>query len=359
MNSASSALSFVLMIFAGWVNRQQLIVIDYLKAENRMLRQRLKGRRLGFTDAERALLARKAFGIPRKVLLDLGTIVTPDTLLRWHRQLIARKFDFSHCRKPGRPPTLRLITELIVRMALENPRWGYTRIQGALMNVGHTVCRATIGNVLKREGLEPASERSKRTPWSVFLKAHWRSLAAADFFTAEVWSAKGLITYYVFFVIDVAKRTVHIAGMSAQPNEAWMLQVGRHLTDTIDGALNAKSHLILDRDSKYSRQFRRLIAESGTAVIRLPPRSPNLNAYAERFVRSIKEECLNRMIFIGQASLRRAIAEFMAHYHLERNHQGLGNRLIRPVATVETPRAQIHRRQRLGGMLSFYYGAAA
>jgi putative transposase len=359
MNSAPSALSFLLVIFASWVNRQQLIVIDYLKVENRMLRQRLKDRRVGFTDAERALLARKASGIPRKVLLDVGTIVTPDTLLRWHRQWIARKFDFSHRRKPGRPRTMRIITELIVRMALENPRCGYTRIQGALINVGHIVCRATVGNVLKREGLEPAPERGNRTPWSVFLKAHWRSFAAADFFTAEVWSAKGLITYYVFFIIDLAKRTVHIAGMTAHPNEAWMMQVGRHLTDTIDGALNGKSHLILDRDSKFSREFRRLIAESGTAVIRLPPRSPNLNAYAERFVRSIKEECLNRMIFVGQASLRRAIGEFIAHYHLERNHQGLGNRLIRPAATLQTPSAQVHRRQRLGGMLSFYYGAAA
>jgi putative transposase len=109
-------------------------------------------------------------------LLELGTIVTPDTLLRWHRQLIARKSDFSHRRKPGRPRTMRIITELILRMALENPRWGYTRIQGALMNVGHTVCRGTIGNVLKREGIEPAPEREKRTPWSVFHKAHWRTL---------------------------------------------------------------------------------------------------------------------------------------------------------------------------------------
>jgi len=144
MNSASSALSSVLLIFAGWVNRQQLIVIDYLKAENRMLRQRLKGRRLGFADAERALLARKAFGISRKVLLDLGTIVTPDTLLRWHRQLIARKFDFSHRRKPGRPRTRRIITDLIVRMALENPRWGYTRIQGELIVEEEKNGRATI-----------------------------------------------------------------------------------------------------------------------------------------------------------------------------------------------------------------------
>jgi len=140
-----------LFLLAGWISRQQLIVVEYLKAENRMLRARLNGRSLRFTDKERALLARKAFGIPRKVLIDLGMIVTPDTLLRWHRQLIARKFDFSERRKPGRPRTLRVITELIVRMALENPRWGYTRIQGALYNLGHEVGRGTIANVLKRE----------------------------------------------------------------------------------------------------------------------------------------------------------------------------------------------------------------
>ena len=143
MNSLPCALAFLLMIFAGWVNRQQLIAIGYLKAENEMARERLKGRRLRFSDAERALLARKALALGRKALLELGTIVTPDTVLRWHRQLIARKFDFSHKRGPGRPRTMRVITELVVRMALENPRWGYTRIQGALGNLGYEVGRGT------------------------------------------------------------------------------------------------------------------------------------------------------------------------------------------------------------------------
>jgi transposase InsO family protein len=359
MNSVPSALAFLLMIFAGWVNRQQLIVIEYLKAENEMLRKRLKGRRLRFSDAERALLARKAQAVGRKTLLELGTIVTPDTLLRWHLQLIARKFDFSHRRQPGRPATIRVIAELIVRMALENPRWGYTRIQGALGNLGHEVGRGTIANVLRREGIEPAPERGKRTPWSVFLKAHWRSIVAADFFTVEVWSLRGLLTCYVLFVIELAERVVHIAGITTQPKECWMMQVARNLTDELNGPLKGKSHLILDRDTKYTAQFRRLVAESGTAVIRLPPRSPNLNAHAERFVRSIKDECLTRMIFVGQASLRRAIGEYMAHYHLERNHQGIENQLIQPAATPIEPSAQVQRRQRLGGMLRFYYGAAA
>jgi len=210
-----SALVFLLMIFAGWVNRQQLILIEYLKAENGLLRERLKGQRLRFTDAERALLARKAQAVGRKALLELGTIVTPDTLLRWHRQLIARKFDFSHHRQPGRPATMRVITELIVRIALENPRWGYTRIQGALCNLGHEVGRGTIATILKREGIEPAPERGKRTPWSVFLKAHWRTIVAADFFTAEVWTRRGLITHYVLFIIELAERIVHILGITA------------------------------------------------------------------------------------------------------------------------------------------------
>ena len=190
--------------------------------------------------------------------------------------------------------------------------------------------RGTICNVLKRNGIEPAPERSKRTTWSTFLKAHWKVLAASDFFTVEVWTSRGLLTHYVLFVISVAERVVHIAGITTRPGEAWMLQVGRNLIDEESGALASKRYLIIDRDTKYTQQFRRLVEEGGTEVIRLPPMSPNLNAYAERFVRSIKDECLNRMIFIGQASLRRAIGEYMAHYHEERNHQGLENRLIRP-----------------------------
>ena len=150
MGSVPSALAFLLMIFAGWVNRQQLIVIDFLKAENRLLKERLRGKRIRFTDAERALLARKAKAVGRKALLELGTIVTPDTLLRWHRQLVAQKWDFAHRRGPGRPGVMQALSDLIVRMAQENPRWGYTRIQGALANLSHRLGRGTVANVLKR-----------------------------------------------------------------------------------------------------------------------------------------------------------------------------------------------------------------
>jgi transposase InsO family protein len=251
---------------------------------------------------------------------------------------------------------MRIITELIVRMAVENPRWGYTRIQGALFNLGHEAGRGTVANVLKREGIKPAPDRGGRTPWSVFLTAHWRSIVAADFFTTEVWSWRGLVTYYVLFIIELAKRVVHIAGITTQPNEGWMMQVARNLTDQFDGYLADKTYLIVDRDTNYTAQFRRLIAEARTAVIRLPPRSPNLNAYAERFVRSIKEECLD--VFVGQASLHRAVTEFVAHYHRERNHQGLGNRLIWLEQKSLATGAALCRRERLGGMLRFYHRAA-
>jgi len=358
MGSVSPLLSFLLMIAAGWVQRHQLIVIEFLQAENRLLKARLRGRRIRFTDAERVLLARKAKAVGRKALLELDTIVSPDTLLRWHRRLVAQKWNFVERRSPGRPGIMRRISELIVRMAQESPGWGYTRIQGALGNLSHRVGRGTIANVLKRNGIEPSPERSRRTPWSTFLKAHWKILAASDFLTVEVWTGRGLITYYLLFVISLADRVVNIAGITTRPDESWMLQIARNETDSAAGALHSKRYLIIDRDTKYSEQFRRLIRDNGTKVIRLPPRSPNLNAYAERFVRSIKDECLDRMIFVGQASLRRAVSEFMDHYHTERNHQGLKNRLI-VAGTMQATDGEVHRHARLGGTLNFYYRKAA
>ena len=161
------------------------------------------------------------------------------------------------------------------------------------------------------------------------------------------------------FRLSLADRVVTIAGITTRPAESWMLQIARNVTDAQSGALHAKRYLIIDRDTKYSQQFRRLIRDNGTTVIRLSPMSPNLNAYAERFVRSIKDECLNRMIFIGQASLRRAVAEYMAHYHSERNHQGLENRLIHARKAVAANDSAICRQARLGGTLNFYYRTAA
>jgi putative transposase len=167
------------------------------------------------------------------------------------------------------------------------------------------------------------------------------------------------VTHYVLFVISLADRVVNIAGVTTRPDESWMLQIARNMTDPQVGAMHTKRYLIIDRDTKYSEQFRRVIRNNGTKVIRLPPMSPNLNGYAERFVRSIKDECLDRMIFIGQASLCRAVSEFMEHYHKERNHQGLENSLIRPASTHAASASSMQCRPRLGGILNYYYRAAA
>ena len=359
MHSAPRLLAFLLMTISGWVHRRQLAYLELLQTENRLLKAQLRGKRIRFTDADRALLARKAMAIGHKRLLELDTLVTPDTLMRWHRQFVAQKWTFAHRRRAGRPGIMREIEQLIVRMAHDNTSWGYTRMQGALANLNHKDGRGTIANVLKRNGIEPAPERGARTKWSTFLKAHWKIFGASDFFSVEVWTPRGLVTHYVLFVISLVDRVIHIAGITTRPDEAWMLQIGRNLIDEESGALASKRYLIIDRDTKYTAAFRALLIDAGTQVIRLPPRSPNLNAHAERFVRTIKTECLRKLIFFGQASLRRAVSEFVLYYHQERNHQGLDNKLIHENPTEAANDANIHCGPRLGGVLNHYYRKAA
>jgi transposase InsO family protein len=244
-------------------------------------------------------------------------------------------------------------------MALENTRWGYTRIQGALANPGHRLSRGTVANILREHGIEPAPERGCKTTWKTFLQAHWETLAAADFFTVEVSSWRGLITYYVLIVIEISSRRIYLGGITPNPDHSFMMQVARNLTDCDEGFLVGKRFLILDRDKKYSERFRILLEDAGIDIVRLPVRSPNLNAYAERFVLSIKSECLDRMIPFGEASLRRAITQYLTHYHIERNHQGLNNRLIEPATTIGGNSGKVECRERLGGMLKYYCRTAA
>jgi transposase InsO family protein len=347
------------MMFAGWINRQQLELIEYILEENRLLKERLGSRRIRFTDAERRRLARKAHLVGHNVLCGLDTLVTPDTLLRWYRDLVARKWNYSERHGPGRPRTLQTVVELIVRMAVENPTWGYTRIQGALANLGHEVGRGTIANILLEQGIEPSPARGKRTSWSTFLRANFECMAATDLFTVEVCTPRGLVTHYVLFLVSLASRVVKIAGVTTHPDDQWMMQIARNLTDPEETFLRGIRFLIMDRDTKYTEGFRGLLAREGLVVIRVPPRSPNLNAFAERFVRSIKEECVDRIIFFNRGSLERALGQYIEHYHSERNHQGIGNRLLRSPTGSPLRCGPVRRRERLGGMLSFYHRAAA
>jgi len=350
---------FVLIAVAGWMNQRQLQVIDYLREENRVLREQLGGRRVRLNDDQRRRLATKAKGLGRKLLAEVATIVTPETLLAWHRKLVAQKYDGSGKRRPGRPRTADEIELLVLRMAEENPAWGYRRIQGALSNLGHELARSTIAQILERHGMEPAPERSRKTTWKEFLTQHWELIVAADFFTVEVWTRRGLQRFMVLFFLELSTRKVEIVGIAAEANGLWMNQVGRNITDAVDGILRGKSYLIHDRDPLFTAEFLSMLADVGVKSVKLPPRSPNLNAYAERFVRSIKESCLERLVLFGEDSLRKAIKEFVAHYHHERNHQGLANRLIIPEASHLANAGVVQQRQRLGGMLKYYYRAAA
>jgi putative transposase len=238
-------------------------------------------------------------------LAEVATIVTPDTLLRWYRHLIAQKFDGSKRRgQLGRPHVMEEIERLVVRMAEENATWGYRRLQGALANLGHRLDAFTVRNILGRHHLEPAPQRRQRgTSWTQFLKLHWEVLAATDFFTVEVATWHGLVTYYVLFVMELATRRVQIAGLTPHPNAAFMQQCVRQLTDPFDGFLLGKRYLLHDRDTKFTAVFDALLKVSGVKPLRLPPRSPHLNAYCERFVRSIKEEALGHMVMLGKPAL--------------------------------------------------------
>ncbi len=244
-------------------------------------------------------------------------------------------------------------------MARENISWGYDRIQGALANLGHNIAPNTVKNILKRHGIDPAPEREKHTSWATFLNVHWSVMAATDFFTVEVWTLRGLVTYYVLFFMHLETRAVHIAGVTTAPNGSFMQQVVRNLTDVEDGFLLDSEFLIMDRDKKYTKELRANLKREGVTPVRCPARAPNCNAFAERFVRSIKDECLDRMILFGEASLRRVLREYVTHYHTERNHQGVENRLLKSSDIVRSINDQIQCRERLGGLLNFYYREAA
>ncbi len=251
----------LLLTMAGWISRHQQDAIDYLVEENRVLKERLDGKALRLTDDQRRRLAAKAKGLGRQTLNRIATLVTPDTLMRWHRRLIAMKWTYI-TKRVGRPGLMKAIKALIVRMARENPSWGYCRIQGELKDVGHQVASTTIATVLKENGIKPAPDRP--SSWQAFIKAHWGQIAATDFFTIEVWSPKGLVTHYVLFVIDLKTRRVEIAGITTSPNENFMAQVARNLTDGMGGFLSGCRVLVCDRDRKFTPQFKRILRDEAS-----------------------------------------------------------------------------------------------
>ena len=350
----------LLAYVSGSVEEETLQRNEYLAAENALLRNQIKGR-LHLSDAERQTLAELGKQLGKQALEEIAKVAKPDTILGWHRKLVAQKFDGSTQRKArGRPRVDKELEDLAVRMAQENRSWGYDRLAGALANLGYTISDRTVGNILKRRGLPPAPERKTTTTWKEFIRSHMDVLVATDFFTTEVWTLGGLVTFYVLFFMHLGSRKVHIAGVTTHPNEQWMMQIARNETMDEWGFLKPGQYLIHDGDTKFSPAFKQIIDDAGVKRVPLPPRSPNLNAIAERWVRSVKDEALSRLILFGERSLWHALHQYLAHYHAERNHQGKDNVLLFPASRLRPDNdGPVQCRERLGGLLKYYRREAA
>jgi putative transposase len=293
---------------------------------------------------------------PRERLARTIFLVQPATVLKWHRELVRRKWAFRRRQRGGRPPSAAEVEALILRLAKENPRWGYGRLQGELAKLGHALGRSTVRDVLKRRHVPPAPQRQESADsWRQFLARHRDAVLACDFFTVETVFLR---TIYALFFIEIGSRRVHLAGCTARPTTAWVTQQARNLCWTLQERGRPFRFLIRDRDAKFSPGFDTVFAAEGVEVIRTPYRAPNANAYAERWVRSAREECLDHLLVASEAHLRRVLSEYVAFHNEARPHQGLEQRC--PVALPTPVRdGTVRRRDRLGGLLHDYYRAAA
>jgi putative transposase len=349
----------LLAYVTGLINQELLLQVEYLAAENRILRAHAPIR-LRLSTEQRSTLAEIGKKLGRHGLAKVALVAKPETILGWFRKLVAQKFDGSkHRSYPGRPRIAAEVEALIVQMARENSAWGYDRIAGALAHLGYDISDQTVGNVLSRHGIAPAPKRSQTTAWKDFIGSHMSVISGTDFFTAEVLTWRGLATYYVLFVIQLETRRVTLAGITRHPTEELMEQIARNLTDAESGGLQSQRYVLHDRDTKFCAGFRFILRAAGVEPLKLPPRSPDLNAFAERWVRSVKEECLSRLILFGEASLRRSLKEYITHFHTERPHQGKGNILLfAEQSDLGGPGHRVRCKQRLGGLLRYYARAA-
>ena len=354
-------MTMLLAMMAGWINRDQQQIIEYLKAENSMLKDELLKatgkKRILLNDTQRRRLAILARKLGRGVLSQICCAFSPDTILMWHRKLVARKYDGSKNRgKGGRPRISDYLKQLIIDMAKDNKHLGCRKLHGFLKYLGLKVSASTISRVLREHGIDPTTKRPEKTSWNEFIRAHWDSLAAIDFFTTEIYTIRGLVRYMILFCIDYKTRKVEIAGIIPQAYGDWMVQMARNLTDPIDGFLKDKKYLIHDWDPLFTKDFRSTIRASGVKCVKTTVACPNMNPFAERFIRSIKSECLNKMIIFGESHLRYVVNEYIEHYHTERPHQGIGNNIITP---LPPGKGKIVYQERLGGLLKSYRRAAA
>jgi transposase InsO family protein len=326
--------------------------IVVLRHELAVLRRQT--RRPQLTTADRVLLAAASRLLPRASWASF--LVTPTTLLRWHRRLASRRWTYGG--RSGRPPIGAEIRELVLRLARENPRWGYQRIAGELNGLGLAVSATTVRKILRQAGLSPAASRSG-LPWRAFLRAQAKSMVAVDFFTVETIRLQRL---YVLFFIELGSRRVHLAGCTANPSGAWVTQQARQFAWTFQEQPSPFRLLVRDRDSKFTRDFDAVFASEGIEIIKTPVRAPKANAIAERFVRTTRAECLDWLLIMNRRHLERVLRVFADHYNSHRPHRSLNLKPPDPPArrlrAVRPPTATIERRDRLGGLIHEYHLAA-
>jgi len=335
--------------------------IDYLREQVRVLveHQEKQDKRILLTNRQRMRVAAKAKQLSRKMLEQCTELFTPDTIMKWYRKLIAEKYDGSQNRTyAGRPPVSQEIVDLIIRFKQENPRWGYKKIRDQVVYLGYDICKSSVKNILIENGYDPEPDLTVRSTWHEFIKSHWDVLAACDFFTVELLVGHRLVRCTLFFVMELSTRKVFFAPVKLQPDGKYMRQVARILTDSEDGFLHGKRYLIHDRDPLYRTEgFHETLKSSGIEPVKLPARSPDLNCYAERFVKSIRSECLDHLILFSVKHLDYVIEQYCKYYHRERIHQGIG-RIIEPKYAIDDT-AEIVCIERLGGLLKSYHRLAA
>ena len=333
--------------------------LDYCIEENRVLREQLLKasgkKRIILNDSQRRRLAVKGIMLSRHILNNIMTMFQPETLFRWHRQLVAKKYKCSEA-AGSKKRKYRTVTpekiKMVLQIAKENHAWGYDRITGYMNYLGLEISRSTVKRILSDHGLIPDPEWKRNLRWKEFLKSHWDLLAATDFLSVEILTPFGLQRCMILFFIDICTRKVELGGVKINPDDAWMKQVARNQTDCFDGFLNGKKYLICDRDKLYTKNFCNILKSSGITVKRTPSFNPAANIYSEVFVKCIKHECLNKMIFLSERQVRYAAQSFVAHYNKERPHLGIGGKMIEPYA--QPPDGKIIKFERLGGLLNSY-----